>query len=116
MIFLIILSITLTVISQFMLKYAMMKFGEFNIFKIDNLVMALSNPWVIGGILLYGCSTILWLKVLTRVELSYAYSMGSLSFILIALFGWMFFKEQVTALRLLGILFICIGVYFVSKS
>lgn len=113
---LITIAVSMAVVSQLMLRYAMMNFGEFDIFKISCLFRAFSNPWVIGGILLYGFGSVLWLKVLTKAELSYAYPIGSLGFILIAIFGWIIFKEDITPLRLIGILLICIGVFFVAKS
>ena len=106
----------LIVISQSMLKYAMMGFGEYELFKISSILKAFSNPWVIGSLFLCGCTMILWLNVLTKAELSYAYSMGSLTYVLVTISGWLIFKEQITSLRLAGIVLICLGVFLVSKS
>jgi len=113
---LIIMAMSLAVASQFMLKYAMMNFGELDLFKIGSIIRAFLSPWVIAGILVYGCSSVLWLKVLTKAELSYAYPIGSLSFILVAIFSWVIFREQITTVRMIGILLISIGVVFISRS
>jgi len=40
----------------------------------------------------------------------------ALSYVLVALFSLFLFKEDVTALRWLGIIVICVGVFLVSRS
>ncbi|MBC2425350.1 SMR family transporter, partial [Clostridium beijerinckii] len=67
-------------------------------------------------IISYGLSFLLWIKVLSKVELSYAYPMVSLGYVLVMLFSYFIFKENITPLRILGIAFIILGVILVARS
>jgi drug/metabolite transporter (DMT)-like permease len=61
-------------------------------------------------------SAVFWLVVLSRLELSLVYPMVSVAYILVALFSWFFFKENVNLVRWLGILVIVMGVFLISRS
>jgi drug/metabolite transporter (DMT)-like permease len=74
------------------------------------------SPMVLAGLLLYALSTVLWLMILTRTELSYAYPFVSLGFIVTALYGWQFLHEPLSAVRMGGIALIVLGVVLVSRS
>lgn len=69
-----------------------------------------------AGIISYGISFLLWIKVLSKVELSYAYPMVSLGYVLVMIFSYFFFKENITPIRILGVAFIMIGVILVARS
>ncbi|OFI07748.1 putative 4-amino-4-deoxy-L-arabinose-phosphoundecaprenol flippase subunit ArnF [Clostridium acetireducens DSM 10703] len=85
-----------------------------NIFKI--IFDILKNIPVMLGITSYGVSFLIWIKVLSKVELSYAYPFVSLGYVLIMIFSYLVFKENITYLRIIGVVFIIIGVIFISKS
>lgn len=74
------------------------------------------NPAVLGGLGMYGLGTVLWLAVLTRVELSQAYPFVGLSFVLTALFGWLLFNDAMSAARIGGVALIVAGVVLVGRS
>jgi drug/metabolite transporter (DMT)-like permease len=59
---------------------------------------------------------LIWLVILSRVELSYAYPMLSLSYVFIVLASWLIFNEHLSLLRLMGVLFISLGVMMVGRS
>ena len=59
---------------------------------------------------------LLWIKVLSKVELSYAYPMVSLGYVLVMIFSYFLFKENITPLRIAGVLFIILGVVLVARS
>ncbi len=81
---------------------------------IPKLLQAFLNPLVIGGIAVFGFTTLVWLVILSRVNLSIAYPMIGLGYVLSIPFAHIFFKEQVTPLRIIGAILICIGLYFVA--
>ncbi|KAJ51586.1 multidrug transporter EmrE-like cation transporter [Clostridium tetanomorphum] len=83
---------------------------------VSSLVSILKNIPVMSGIISYGLSFLLWIKVLSKVELSYAYPMVSLGYVLVMLFSYFIFKENITPLRILGIAFIILGVILVARS
>ena len=80
------------------------------------LLRALISPWVIAGLALYAISTVLWLLVLGRVDVSYAYPFVSLGFAFTALYGYLVLNEPMGAFRVAGIALIITGVALVSKS
>ena len=64
----------------------------------------------VGGLLLWGASTLLWLWVLRRAPLSYAYCIGSLNYIVVPLLAHRLFHEPLSTPRLLGMALIALGV------
>lgn len=76
----------------------------------------LTSPGVMGGLFLYGIATMLWLGVLSRVELSQAYPFVGLSFVLAAVLGYFVFADAVSATRVAGIALIVAGVVLVGRG
>jgi drug/metabolite transporter (DMT)-like permease len=74
-----------------------------------------SNPWVLGGFLLYGIGAVIWLSVLARWDVSKAYPLVGLGFVITLAVGWMA-GEMLTPLRVAGALCICLGVGLISQS
>lgn len=74
------------------------------------------SPMVLAGLMLYALSTVLWLLILARTELSYAYPFVSLGFVVTAVYGWQFLQEPLSATRVAGIALIMAGVVLVSRS
>ena len=83
---------------------------------VPRLVKAFLSPVVLAGFTLYFLSAALWLIVLTRNELSYAYPMLSMGYVLVVFLSWMLFGEAVTRTRLLGTLVVVFGVYLISRT
>nr|WP_310524344.1 EamA family transporter [Polymorphobacter sp.] len=84
-------------------------------------VMALSfalvgNAWLWAGMLCYAASIGLWLVVLSRVEVSAAYPMLSIGYVLAAVMGYFFLGENVGIERIAGIALICCGVLLVART
>ena len=116
---LILMCVALGVGGQLLLKYGMSSSGD----QVDEvreviprLLKAAMNPVVITGFLLYGLSAALWLILLTRVDLSFAYPMLSLGYVLVVFLARALFNEQVTFVRFLGTLVVCLGVFLISRT
>ena len=60
------------------------------------------NPMVLLGFVFYGLSAALWLIVLTRADLSYAYPLLSMGYVAVVFLSRVFFNEAVTTTRVLG--------------
>ncbi|MFH1277359.1 MAG: EamA family transporter [Candidatus Eisenbacteria bacterium] len=102
---------------QLVMKHGMNTVGKINAAQIlSKMSVAFLNPYVIGGLLLYGISAIVWMIVLSRVDLSFAYPMVSLGYVFVVVSSKYIFDERVTALRLIGTLVICLGVFLISRS
>jgi multidrug transporter EmrE-like cation transporter len=55
----------------------------------EKLFALLTNLSFLGGFFLYGVSIILWIIVISKVEVSYAYPLLSLSYIVVMIGGYM---------------------------
>lgn len=69
-----------------------------------------TNVSVMGGLAVYVSSAILWLLVLSRVEVSLAYPFVGLGFILTMMLAWLLQGEALTIAKLFGTLLISAGV------
>jgi uncharacterized membrane protein len=114
---LLIISVSLAVVGQMLMKAGMRQFGTFAVTNLlSQIIPMLLNPLVFGGFVAFGVSSIIWLVVLSRMQLSYVYPMVSVAYILVAILSVIFFKENVSWVRWLGIMVICMGVFLVSRS
>jgi len=75
-----------------------------------------SNPYIVAGLACYVISVGVWIGALSRVEVSIAYPMLSIGYVVNALAAWYLFGEAVTMQRWLGIGFIVIGVWLLARS
>lgn len=119
MIWLIMMSTLLGVIGQTLLKVGMTRLGPQSISADGAAAILLRiafNPYVVGGLLLYVGGTFFWLVAMSRVQLSYLYPFASLSYVLLMVVAWGVFREQISPLRLIGALTICLGVILVARS
>ncbi|HEY3729890.1 MAG TPA: SMR family transporter [Steroidobacteraceae bacterium] len=74
------------------------------------------SPPILGGLLCYLISVMVWIVALSRVDVSVAYPMLSIGYIVSALAGWLLFAEQLSAARMGGIGIIIVGVWLVARS
>ena len=74
------------------------------------------NPPIIAGLFCYAISVVVWILALARVEVSVAYPMLSVGYVLNALAAWWLFGENLSAARIAGIGIILVGVWLVARS
>jgi drug/metabolite transporter (DMT)-like permease len=79
------------------------------------LAFALS-PAIIAGLAMYGVGTLIWLNILSRMDLSQAYPFVGLSFLLTALLGYFLFHEPFHPGRIAGTALVIAGVILVARS
>jgi drug/metabolite transporter (DMT)-like permease len=75
-----------------------------------------SQPFVWGGLALFGLSALVWLVVLSRASLSFAYPFAALTYVTILLFDHFVLDEQVPALRWGGVVCIGLGIFLISRT
>ncbi len=116
---LIILGVLLNAFAQLSLKTGMRTIGVFS-FSLENIIpvgtRVILNPFIISGLGCYVVSVIIWLMVLSRVEVSYAYPMLSIGYIVIAFCGYIFFGENMNSIRWLGVIVIFVGVFLITRT
>nr|WP_263972606.1 SMR family transporter [Thermoanaerobacterium thermosaccharolyticum] len=111
---LILLSVILSASAQLLLK-----FGVKNISMTGSVLHVLVqyiNIYVILGILSYVGSMVIWLYILTKVDVGYAYSFTSLGFVLVMLFSIILFGENVNTFKIAGTLFIALGIILIARG
>ena len=117
MIPLIIMSVLLNCIAQLCMKKGMMGVGEVSTQEfISAIPSMITSGYLWLSLFCYGVSILLWMIVLSKVDVSYAYPFLSIGYILSAIVGYYFFGEAVTPVRIAGIIVICIGVVLISRS
>lgn len=72
------------------------------------------ETWI--GFILYGLSAICWLWVLSQAQLSLAYPVLALSFPIVVALSALFFGEDITTLRWLGVVVVVLGVSLLAKT
>jgi drug/metabolite transporter (DMT)-like permease len=113
----IIMTVCLNTAGQFMMKAGINKIGKIDISRFfEFLPRIVTSGFVIGGFLAYAVSAALWIVILSRAELSWAFPMVSLSYVLTAILSPVLLGESFSVQRFVGILVICLGVYIVSRT
>jgi len=116
---LILFGVLLNAAAQLALKQGMRQIGHFDfvIGNIGHVFFAVAgNVSIWLGLCCYVVSVGVWMLVLSRVEVSYAYPLLSVGYIVTACAGWLFFQENLSMTRLMGIVVICFGVWLITRS
>lgn len=116
-ILLILISVLLNCAAQLCIRKGMLIVGEIGMTGlVQNLGNMLTNLWLWAAMFCYAISILMWMAVLSKVEVSFAYPFLSVGYVVAALVGYYFFGESLTLTRITGIIVICIGVYLISRS
>jgi drug/metabolite transporter (DMT)-like permease len=117
----ILLSVALAAVAQLALKTGMNEVTDTlspESFSLNgpSLKALVAQPFVWGGLFLFGISAMVWLVVLSRASLSFAYPFASLTYVLILIFDQFVLKDEVPPLRWGGVAFIGIGIFLISRT
>jgi multidrug transporter EmrE-like cation transporter len=82
--------------------------------RLNIITRYLFNPWFYGAISFFALSTFTWVQILTKMKISIAYPLLSVSYILTALGAYYFFGEKLSPTNIVGIFVIMIGVSLIS--
>ena len=112
-------NILFNVLGQLLLKTGMNRLGNFQLSLnalIPVFIRAFLNPYILLGLGCYVTGFLIWLIVLAKAEVSYAYPLIRVGYVLTAVMGWWLLGENVTWVRISGILITCLGVFIISQS
>ncbi|HXX12992.1 MAG TPA: SMR family transporter [Burkholderiales bacterium] len=116
---LVLTGVLLNAVAQLMLKAGTNAIGAFQ-FSTANLApigwKVATQPFILGGLACYVVSVVVWILALSRVEVSIAYPMLSIGYVVNAVAAYFLFGEAVGVQRLVGIGIIILGVYIVARS
>ena len=75
-----------------------------------------TNLYVLSGLACYVLSVLVWMVVLSKVEVSLAYPFLSIGYIVTAFVGYFFLGESINIYKISGIIVICLGICLLYKS
>jgi multidrug transporter EmrE-like cation transporter len=116
---LILVGVLLNAFAQILLKKGMLSIGyfEFNFQTFLPIIKKVTiNPYILSGLASYVMSVAIWLLVLARVEVSYAYPFLSVGYVVVTVMGYFIFQENLSWMRVVGIAVIIVGVLLLSRS
>lgn len=118
---LILFSVSLSAVAQLLLKIGV---GRANVVgtaaesapALSRLASMLFSPFVLLGLATYAVGTIIWLFVLAKSPLSVAYPFVGAGFIMTAALGVLVLGENLSGLRMFGVVMIALGCALVARS
>ena len=116
---LILFSVLLAAGAQLTLKHGMNQVADSTgalKLSASSLKDVVTTPAVWGGLFLFGLSAAVWLAVLSRTSLSFAYPFASLSYVLILLADKFVLNETIPGLRWAGVFCIMVGIVLVAQT
>ena len=116
---LILLSVSLAALAQLTLKHGTdqvtARSGELHL-GYASLRAIVTTPAIWAGLLVFGLSAAVWIVVLSRASLSFAYPFASLTYVLILMADRFVLDQEVPALRYAGVAFIVVGIVLVAQT
>ncbi len=111
---LLLISILISVAGQFFLKMGATKLGKVHAANAMNHILSImTTPELLIGLTCYAIGAVVYILLLTRVNLSVAAPSVSISYIFSVLLGYLIFKESIPYIRLVGLSLIVLGVILV---
>ncbi|PTV77480.1 DMT family transporter [Agrobacterium pusense] len=114
-----IFSISLNALAQIALRKTMLAVGmpgaggQPILAYLFNLAL---TPWFLAGMSCYALSIGVWMLVLGKLEVSLAYPLLSIGYIIAAVIGYFYLGESVGVMRIAGIALICAGIVVLARG
>ena len=99
-------TIVLSVYSQLMIKWRMSS-------RFCDIIF---DPGVFSGLVATFLSGLFWMATMSKLDISFAYPFTSLGFVLVLLFSAFLFGESMNMYKIVGVLFIMLGVTIASRG
>ncbi|MBE0637407.1 MAG: EamA family transporter [Bacteroidales bacterium] len=122
MIKVVVLSVLTTLLitsGQVLWKVGIQKAGGFYLPEqsiFENVFRILLNGWVFSGFVVYALATGFFMWLISKFDISLIIPITSVAFIYSLLAGYFIFHEQISLVRVFGVLLIIAGVFFVVKN
>lgn len=115
--YMVLLAVMLTAsVGDTLLSHGMAQIGPVSTHHLGMLLVALKNPWVIGGILLLIGFFASYLTALSWADLTFVLPSTAFGYIVVALLAHYWQHEHISASRWAGIILIVCGVGFVANG
>lgn len=112
-------TILFTVYGQLIIKWRINKVASLpNEFfeKMIYLFKLIFDPFIFSGLLSAFIASIFWMAAMTKFEISYAYPFMSISYVLVFFLSIYLFNESFTIYKVIGLIFVILGLIISNKS
>jgi multidrug transporter EmrE-like cation transporter len=75
-----------------------------------------TSPWMIAAVVVEAVCFVIWMRVLGEMDLSQAFPLSAVGYILIIATSWLVFGESISLLQLIGGGLILAGVFLISTA
>ncbi|MES2072218.1 MAG: SMR family transporter [Pseudomonadota bacterium] len=83
---------------------------------LQTLMRVAFEPFIVAGLACYVFSVAIWIVALSKVEVSVAYPMLSIGYVVNAIAAWYLFGEVISMQKLLSLFLIIAGVILMARS
>ena len=115
-------TILLSVYSQIMIKWRVsthfpdLHLPEGLLNKLLLMFTIVFDPFIFSGLVATFASGLFWMATMTKLDISFAYPFTSLGFILVLLFSYLLLGESMNSYKIIGVLFIMLGIVITSRG
>lgn len=112
-------TVLLTVAGQFIVKWQVLRAGHIPDgpqAQLEFMLSLLSKPWILSAFLLAFIASVTWMLAMTKLDLSHAYPMTALTFVLVVVGSSLLFAEPVTTPKLAGLALVVLGIVVGSQG
>lgn len=105
---------TFLVAGQLVLSKTLVHFAEG--LTLTAVLRFMSDKYLWVAVFLVGIGASVWMYVLSFQKISVAYPLVSLSYVLMIIAAYFLKGEAITYSKILGVLLICVGIFFISRG
>jgi drug/metabolite transporter (DMT)-like permease len=105
----------LNTLFQIFIKLAAEQTTEFRL-SGEWLFQTMSSPWMLASIAVEIVTFFIWMRVLSELDLSKAFPLSAISYVLVLASSWLYFGEEINMLQLLGSGLILCGVWCIGTA
>lgn len=114
---LILIAVALGAVGQIFIQMGANRIGEVTALGFSpKLFKLMFSPEVLSGMFIYAVSAVLYVIVVSKRGIGYAYPFVALNQVIILLISWLLFGQTPPSLRVIGVLLICAGMLCVARG
>ena len=114
-IILILLSVLLNCAAQLLIRKGMLIEGEVGMQNLlSHVGSMITNVWLWCAMICFLGSILLWIVVLSRVEVSYAYVFNSIGYVVLTVCAYWLFDESISVYKIIGMAVVIVGLIIMS--
>lgn len=99
-----------------LLKRGLVQVEFHQLFSLNTITGVFTNSSILLGLFLYLIPTVIIMYLLTKYPVSFVQPFLALTYVITPIIAFIWLKEEISLMRIIGISIIIIGVIFVAKS